>query len=168
MHNPYIPSDITTSPIMGNPARIDSIAHQLKETVRNNTVIFLRRHFSVSAFDLLGAGAKGLHARPTISTETAEALLKIAISLIDFNGRRLCSKADAQRFVPLASQYPKELKFFWSLLQQNGLGTALLNVGTVMFIRSYQLDILPRERIPRHAVITQPGGKQASCSRRRL
>lgn len=161
MNNPYIPGDITTSPIMGSPARIDSVAHQLKETVRNNTVIFLRKYFSVSAFDLLGTGTKGLHARPSISTEAAEALLKIAISLIDFNGRRLCSKADAQRFAPLASQYPKELRFFWSLLQQNGLGVALLNVGTVMFIWSCQPDILPRKRIPRHAVITQPGGKKA-------
>lgn len=146
---------------MGDPSNIDRIAHQLKEKVRNNIVTFLRQEFKVSAFDLLGNGSKGLQARPNFSSETAEALLKIAVSLTEFNGRRLCSKADAQRFAPLASLYARELQYFWSLLQQNGLGVALLNVGTVMFIQSCQPDVLPRKRIPRHAVITQPGGKQA-------
>ncbi|MDB9527290.1 hypothetical protein PN498_14920 [Oscillatoria sp. CS-180] len=161
MHNPYVPSDIETSPIMGSPANIDRIAYQLKEQVRNNIVTFLRKEFSISALDLFSFGPKGLQARPNLSQETAEALLKIAASLTDFNGRRLCSKADAQRFAPLASAYPKELQFLWSLLQHNCLGIALLNVGTVMFIRSCPLDILPKERVPRHAVVTQPGGRKA-------
>ncbi|MBE7384466.1 MAG: hypothetical protein F6J95_024010 [Leptolyngbya sp. SIO1E4] len=161
MANPYIPSDITTSPIMGEPTRIDQIANRLKERVRNNIITFLKKEFSISALDLFSSGQKGLQARPPFSLETAELLLKIAVSLIDFNGRRLCSKADAQRFTPLASTYPKELQYLWILLQQNGLGVALLNVGTVMFIKACQPDILPRERVPRHAVVTQPGGKQA-------
>lgn len=161
MSNPYVPGDIITSQIMGNPAQIHEIAHQLKETVRNNCVVFLARQFALSAHNLLGNSVRGLQGRPSISIETAEKLFKVALSLIDFNGRRLCSKADAQMFASLASTYPKELQYFWNLLQQDGLGVALLNVGTVMFIQSLQPDILPTKRIPRHAVISQPGGKKA-------
>ena len=161
MSNPYIPSDMTTAPIMGEPAKIHAIAHQIKEKVRNNTLVFLEKCFSISAYNLLGTGAKGLQGRPLISMETAEELFKVAISLVDFNGRRLCSKADAQAFSSLASTYPKELQYFWSLLQQSGLGVALLNVATVMFIWSCQPEVLPKARVPRHAVITQPNGKKA-------
>lgn len=146
---------------MGDPVHIDWLAHQLKEKVRNNIVTFMRQELDVSAFTLLGSGSKGLQARPNISPETAEMLFKVALSLTDFNGRRLCSKADAHRFSSLASTYPKELQYFWSLLQQQGLGIALLNVGTVMFIRSCQPDVLPKKRVPRNAVVTQPGGRQA-------
>jgi hypothetical protein len=161
MANAYVPADIKTSPLMGAPERIDQIASEIKDAIRENIIIFLRDHFQLSALDLFGSGPKGLQARPQFSLSTAEALLKIAVSLIDFNGRRFCSKADAQRLSKLASAYPKQLQYLWDLLQQNHLGIALLNVGTIMFIQSRNPDVLPTHRIARHAVITQPGGKQA-------
>ena len=161
MSNPYIPSDIETSAIMGDPLRIDQIASRLKDEIRENIIIFLREEFEISALNLFGTSLKGLQARPNISLSTAEALLKIAVSLTDFNGRRLCSKADAQRMTSLAEAYPNQLQYLWKFLQQKGLGVALLNVGTVMAIKARESDILPRRCFPRHAVVTQPGGKQA-------
>jgi hypothetical protein len=161
MTNAYVPADITTSPIVGAPEKIDQIASEIKDAIRENILVFLREHFQLSALDLFGTGPKSLQARPNLSLCTANSLLKIAVSLIDFNGRRLCSKADAQRFSELASRYPRSLQYFWNLLQQNNLGIALLNVGTVMFIQSRNPDVLPKERIAKHAVVTQPGGKQA-------
>ena len=161
MTNAYVPADITTSSIVGTPIRIDQIANEIKESVRDNILIFLREHFQLSALDLFGKGPKDLQARPPISLCTAESLLKLAVSLIDFNGRRLCSKADAQRMAALASRHPKQLQYLWTLLQQNNLGIALLNVGTVMLIQSRHPDVLPKDRIAKHAVVTQPGGKQA-------
>ncbi len=161
MTNAYVPADIKTSPLMGAPERIDAIACEIKDAVRENMIIFLREQFQLSALDLFGSGPKGLQARPSIALSTAEDLLKTAASLIDFNGRRFCSKADAQRLSSLASTYPRELQYLWALLQQNHLGIALLNVGTIMFIQSRKPDVLPTHRIARHAVITQPGGKQA-------
>lgn len=161
MSNPYLPSDLSSLSIMGNPEQIDQIANQIKNEVRENLITFLRNEFDISALDLLGAGPKGLQARPQICLSTAEDLLKIAASVTDFNGRRLCSKADAQRMLPLAQAHPKELQTLWELLQQNGLGIALLNVSTVMAIKARNPDILPRERIARNAFITQPGGKLA-------
>ena len=161
MSNPYIPSDINTSEIMGDPVRIDQIASRIKNEIRENIIIFLREEFELSALNLFGTGLKGLQARPNISLSTAESLLKIAISITDFNGRRLCSKADAQRMAPLAEAYPNQLQSLWILLQQNGLGIALLNVGTIMAIKARKPDILSSHCFPRHAVVTQPGGKQA-------
>lgn len=159
MANSYVPSDITTSPIMGDPANIDRIAHELKDSIRSNAIAFLEQQFSVSALSLLSSSSR-LRSLSPLSADTAKELFKIALSVTDFNGRRLCSKADAQRFASLASAYPRELQHLWSLLR-DGLGIALLNVGTVMFIQSCQPDVLPRERVPRHALITQPGGKKA-------
>jgi len=159
--NAYVPADIKTSPLMGAPEKIDQIASEIKEAVRENIIIFLREQFQLSALDLFGAGPKGLQARPPISLSTAELLLKTAASLIDFNGRRFCSKADAQRLSSLASTYPRELQYLWDLLQQKQLGIALLNVSTIMFIQSCKPEVLPTHRIARHAVVTQPGGKQA-------
>ena len=161
MTNAYVPADIKTGHLMGAPAKIDQIASEIKDAVRENMVVFLREHFQLSALDLFGSGPKGLQARPSLSLSTAEALLKTAASLIDFNGRRLISKADAQRLSSLASTYPQQLQYLWALLQQNHLGIALLNVGTIMFIQSLKPEVLPTHRIARHAVVTQPGGKQA-------
>jgi hypothetical protein len=161
MSNPYIPSDITTLSMMGAPDKIDQIASQIKNEVRENSITFVREYFKISALDLLGTGPKGLQARPNISLTTAEDLLKVAASLTDFNGRRLCSKADAQRMAPLAEAYPKELQSMWEVLQHKGFGIALLNVSTIMAIKARNPEILPRNRIARNAVITQPGCKQA-------
>lgn len=157
MSNFYIPSDIKTSPIVGDPERIDQLADRIKSQIRQNVILFLKEHLNLSALDLFSSGPPGLQACPNLSIETAEELLKIAISIIDFNGRRLCSKADAQRMSPLAEAYSKHFQFLWRKLQAGNLGVGLLNVGTVMYIRSLNPEVLPADRIARHAMVTQPG-----------
>ena len=44
---------------MGDPFRIDQIANQIKNEIRENIIIFLKEEFEISALDLFGTGLKG-------------------------------------------------------------------------------------------------------------